>query len=85
MPRSGLLTIASILAERTSHKVELLFEPYVGGLDPQDIARKEPQYVLVNGLTTTALRTRLFIAQLRKIMKTPVTVIAGGEHATMFP
>jgi len=85
MPRSGLLTIASILAERTSHEVELLFEPYVGDVDPRDIARKAPEYVLVNGLSTTALQTRLFIERLRNLTETPVIVIAGGEHATMFP
>jgi radical SAM superfamily enzyme YgiQ (UPF0313 family) len=85
MPRYGLLAIASILSDRTDYDVSLLFEPYVGKIDVDRIARKEPRYILINGLTTTADQNETFISHLRDRMTGAVTVIAGGEHATMFP
>ena len=33
MPRYGLLTIASIISEKTNHEVQMIFEPYVGTID----------------------------------------------------
>lgn len=85
MPRYGILAIASILSERTDYDVSLLFEPFVGNIDIERIARQEPRFVLVNGLTTTADDNEEFVARLRDRMRGAVTVIAGGEHATMFP
>ncbi|NJD61959.1 MAG: B12-binding domain-containing radical SAM protein [Deltaproteobacteria bacterium] len=85
MPRFGLLAIASVLSDRTDYDVSLLFEPYVGKIDVDTIARKEPQYILINGLTTTADQNESFISSLRDRMGGSVAVIAGGEHATMFP
>lgn len=85
MPRYGLLAIASILSDRTDYDVTLLFEPYVGTIDAGRIAREEPRYVLINGLTTSAPDNEAFVSRLRELMRGEVTVIAGGEHATMFP
>jgi radical SAM superfamily enzyme YgiQ (UPF0313 family) len=85
MPRFGMLAIASILSDRTDYDVSLLFEPYVGTIDIDSIAREEPRYILVNGLTTTADRNERFIERLRDRTRGAVSVIAGGEHATMFP
>jgi anaerobic magnesium-protoporphyrin IX monomethyl ester cyclase len=85
MPRYGMLAIASILSERTDYYVSLLFEPYVGKIDIEKIARQEPRYILVNGLTTTADRNEAFLERLRDRLAGAVTVIAGGEHATTFP
>ena len=85
MPRYGMLTIASILSDRTDYDVSLLFQPYVGAIDIESIAQEEPKYVMVNGLTTTALENEMFIARLRERLAGAVPVIAGGEHATMFP
>jgi radical SAM superfamily enzyme YgiQ (UPF0313 family) len=80
-----MLAIASILSERTDYYVSLLFEPYVGKIDIEKIARQEPRYILVNGLTTTADRNEAFLERLRDRLAGAVTVIAGGEHATTFP
>lgn len=85
MPRFGMVAIASILSERTDYDVSLLFEPYSGKIDLEKIARGEPRYVLVNGITSTADRNEMFLGRLRDRMKGTVTVIAGGEHATTFP
>ena len=85
MPRYGMLAIASILSERTDYDVSLLFEPYVGNIDIEKIARQEPRYILVNGLTTTADDNERFLVRLRDRLDGAVAVIAGGEHATMFP
>src|SRR5512146_497294 len=85
MPRFGMLAIASILSDRTDYDVSLLFEPYVGNLDIDRIAREEPRFILLNGLTTTADQNEGWIERLRDRMGGAVTVIAGGEHATMFP
>jgi radical SAM superfamily enzyme YgiQ (UPF0313 family) len=85
MPRYGMLAIASILAERTDYDVSLLFEPYVGNIDIEKIAREEPRYILVNGLTTTADNNERFLERLRERLGGAAAVIAGGEHATMFP
>lgn len=85
MPRYGILAIASILAERTDYEVKLLFEPYVGTIDADRIAREEPRFVLVNGLTTTAPENERILGSLRERLRDEVPVIAGGEHATMYP
>ncbi len=85
MPRYGMLAIASILSERTDFDVSLLFEPYVGKIDIEKIAREEPRYILVNGITSTADRNEEFLGRLRDRLNGAVTVIAGGEHATTFP
>lgn len=85
MPRFGLLAIASILSDRTDYDVSLLFEPYVGNLDVDTIARQEPRCILINGLTTAADQNERFVSRLRDRMGGAVAVIAGGEHATMFP
>jgi anaerobic magnesium-protoporphyrin IX monomethyl ester cyclase len=85
MPRYGLLAIASVLAERTDYEVKLLFEPYVGAIDADRIAREEPRYILINGLTTTAHDNERFLESFRECSTEQVTIIAGGEHATMFP
>jgi hypothetical protein len=85
MPRYGMLAIASILSERTDFDVSLLFEPYIGKIDIEKIAREEPRYILVNGITSTADRNEEFLGRLRDRLNGAVTVIAGGEHATTFP
>lgn len=85
MPRYGMLTIASILSDRTDYEVSLLFQPYVGSIDVESVVREEPKFIMVNGLTTTALENEVFIARLRERLGGSVPVIAGGEHATMFP
>ncbi|GAB4362584.1 MAG: radical SAM protein [Deltaproteobacteria bacterium] len=85
MPRYGLLTIAAILAEKTGYEVRMLFEPYVGGIDPERVASEEPRFLLVNGLTTTAGENEEFLERFREISGGSVPVIAGGEHATMYP
>ena len=85
MPRYGMLAIASILSDRTDFDVSLLFEPYVGKIDIEKIAREEPRYILVNGLTTTADNNERFLSRLRKRLGGAVPVIAGGEHVTTFP
>jgi radical SAM superfamily enzyme YgiQ (UPF0313 family) len=85
MPRSGLLTIASILAEKSNHDVTLLFEPYVGTIDLDRIESAHPHYVLLNGLTTTAIENELLVFRLKKIMGGAFSVIIGGECATMLP
>src|SRR5512134_82948 len=85
MPRYGMLAIASILSERTDYDVSLLFEPYVGKIDLEKIARAQPRYILINGLTTTADRNEAFLERLRDRLRGAVPVIAGGEHATTFP
>jgi radical SAM superfamily enzyme YgiQ (UPF0313 family) len=85
MPRYGLLTIASILSEKTAYEVRYFFEPYVGTVDVDCVVREEPRYVLVNGMSTSAPDNEAFLARLRERLPRDVTVIAGGEHATMLP
>src|SRR5512134_3502417 len=85
MPRYGMLAIASILSERSDYDVSLLFEPFLAKIDIETIAREDPRFLFVNGLTTTADDNERFLARLRDRMGGAVTVIAGGEHATMFP
>ncbi|MGA7104115.1 MAG: radical SAM protein [Candidatus Deferrimicrobiaceae bacterium] len=85
MPRFGLLAIASILSERTDYEVKLLFEPYVGAIDAERIEQEEPRFVLVNGLTSTAPDNERVLGSLRERLSDGITVIAGGEHATMYP
>jgi radical SAM superfamily enzyme YgiQ (UPF0313 family) len=85
MPRSGLLTIASILAKKTSCDVTYLFEPYVGTIDINRIVSEYPRFIFLNGLTTTSAENDIFVSKLREKAKEPIAVIAGGEHATMFP
>jgi len=85
MPRYGMLAIASILSDRTDYDVSLLFQPYVGSIDIESIAQEGPKFILVNGLTTTALENEIFLARLRERLEGDVPIIAGGEHATMFP
>ena len=76
---------ASILSDRTDYDVSLLFQPFVGSIDVESIVREEPRFVMVNGLTTSAQENEIFIARLRERLAGEVPVIAGGEHATMFP
>jgi anaerobic magnesium-protoporphyrin IX monomethyl ester cyclase len=85
MPRYGLLAIASILAERTGYEVKLLFEPYVGPIDAERIAREDPRFILVNGLTSAAPDNERVVESLRELLGDEIPVIAGGEHATMYP
>ncbi len=85
MPRSGLMTMAAILGERTDYEIHLLFEPYCGRVEPQRIAAAEPRFVLLNGLTTTAVENEILVRELRRLARRPLEVIVGGEHATMFP
>jgi|GEM_PF-5889428 len=85
MPRYGLLAIASVLADRTDYEVKLLFEPYVGRLDAAAVEQEEPKFLLVNGLTTSAHDNERFLRSVRERLGARVPVIAGGEHASMFP
>lgn len=85
MPRFGLLAIASILAEKTRHRVKLLFEPYTGPITPESVAAENPRYVMLNGLTTTSEQNETFVERFRELTGGSVPVIAGGEHASMFP
>lgn len=85
MPRYGILAIASILAERTDYEVKMLFEPYVGAIDADRVAREEPRFVLVNGLTSSAPDNERLFESLRERLRNDAVVIAGGEHASMYP
>jgi radical SAM superfamily enzyme YgiQ (UPF0313 family) len=85
MPRFGLLAIASILAEKTGYEARLIFEPYAGTVDAARIAGEEPKYIFVNGLTTSAPDNERFVSSLRERLPSSVPVIAGGEHASMYP
>lgn len=85
MPRFGLLAIASILAEKTRHRVKLLFEPYTGPITPESVAAENPRYVMLNGLTTTSEQNETFVERFRELTGGSVPIIAGGEHASMFP
>jgi radical SAM superfamily enzyme YgiQ (UPF0313 family) len=85
MPRSGLITMAAILKARSDYDVTLLFEPYVGAIDAERLAAQRPRFVLLNGLTTTAVENELLVQRLRERAREPILVIAGGEHATMYP
>lgn len=85
MPRSGILTIASILAEKSNYDVTFLFEPYIGIIDLNRITSACPHYLFLNGLTTTSIENELLVSRLRKMTEEPFSVIVGGEHATMFP
>lgn len=85
MPRFGMLVISSVLSDRTDYDVSLLFQPYVGSIDIESVAREEPKFVMVNGLTATANENEVFLAKLRERLGRDVPVIAGGEHATLYP
>jgi radical SAM superfamily enzyme YgiQ (UPF0313 family) len=85
MPRYGLLAIASILADKTDYYVKLLYEPYVGRIDAEKIAREDPRYLLINGLTTSAHDNERLIESFRNRTRGTVPVITGGEHASVFP
>jgi radical SAM superfamily enzyme YgiQ (UPF0313 family) len=85
MPRFGLLAIASILAEKTRYQVKLLFEPYTGPVTAEYAASENPRYLLINGLTTSSDENEAFVARFRELTRGTVPVIAGGEHASMFP
>ena len=85
MPRSGLLTIGAVLRERTDHDVQILFEPFVGGLDVERLLAKPPRFLLLNGIVSTAVENGLFVEELRSRCQEEFFVVAGGEHATLFP
>jgi radical SAM superfamily enzyme YgiQ (UPF0313 family) len=88
MPRSGLLTIASIIAEKyenTGVAVKYIYEPFVGEIEINKIINFDPDIVLINGLTTSAPYNKYFIDELRKNIHKKFYVISGGEHATMIP
>jgi len=85
MPRFGMLAVASILAEKTRYHVKLLYEPYTGPITPEYAAAQRPRYLMVNGLTTTASENEEFLSRFRELTGGTVPVIAGGEHASMFP
>ncbi len=85
MPRFGMLAIASILAEKTRYQVKLLFEPYTGPITAEAVAAENPRYLMVNGLTTTSDENGELVARFRELTRGTVPVIAGGEHASMFP
>ncbi len=84
MPRYGLLTIASIISEKTNHEVQMIFEPYVGTIDINKIIEYDADYILLNGLTTSGPQNRFLIENLRKKSNKQFIVISGGEHACMF-
>lgn len=85
MPRYGLLTIASIISRKSNHRIEMLFEPYIGTLDLSRIIEYEADYILLNGLTTSGPQNRFLIERLRQESKKAFLVISGGEHANIFP
>jgi radical SAM superfamily enzyme YgiQ (UPF0313 family) len=85
MPRSGILTIASILSNIPDYDVTFLFEPYVGKIDLGRIVSEQPDYILLNGLTTSVVENSTFASILREKSRKPFSIIVGGEHATMFP
>jgi radical SAM superfamily enzyme YgiQ (UPF0313 family) len=84
-PRYGMLAVASALAERSGYEVVSLFEPYVGKITPEDVAAMEPFCVMTNGLTTTAPDNEAFFARFKDLTQGRIPVVAGGEHATMYP
>ncbi len=61
MPRSGLMTMAAILSERTDYDCFLLFEPYCGAISPDRLAKADPRFLLLNGLTTTAAENEILV------------------------
>lgn len=85
MPRFGMLAIASILAEKTRYRVRLLFEPYTGPITPESVAAENPRFLMLNGLTTASAENEAFVDRFRELTRGAVPVIAGGEHASMFP
>jgi radical SAM superfamily enzyme YgiQ (UPF0313 family) len=84
-PRYGMLAVASALAERSGYEVVSLFEPYVGRITPEDVAAMEPFCVMTNGLTTTAPDNESFFGRFKELTRGGIPVVAGGEHATMYP
>jgi radical SAM superfamily enzyme YgiQ (UPF0313 family) len=84
-PRYGMLAVASALAERSGYEVVSLFEPYVDRITPEDVAAMEPFCVMTNGLTTTAPDNESFFDRFKELTKGEIPVVAGGEHATMYP
>ncbi len=84
-PTFGMLAIASVLAERSNYEVTLLFERYVGRIRPEDVAEMEPFCVMTNGLTTTAPENEAFFRRFHDLTGGRIPVVAGGEHATMYP
>lgn len=85
MPRSGLLTMAGILSQRTDYRLQTIFEPYTRGTDVAAIRAARPKFILLNGLTTTAIENEMLVDELRNSCTHEFFVIVGGEHATMFP
>lgn len=84
-PRYGMLAVGSALAERSGYEVVSLFEPYVGKIRPEDVAEMAPVCVMTNGLTTTAPDNEAFFGRFRELTRGTIPVVAGGEHATMYP
>lgn len=84
-PRYGMLAVASALAGRSSYEVVSLFEPYLGTISPEEVAAMEPFCVMTNGLTTTAPDNESFFARFKELTRGDIPVLAGGEHATMWP
>lgn len=84
-PRYGMLAVSSVLNEKTDHEITHLFGPYLGGISPEDIAAMDPFCLMTNGLTTTAPDNETFFSRFKELTKGKIPVVAGGEHATMYP
>jgi len=84
-PTFGMLAVASVLAERSKYEVILIFERYVGRVTPEDVLAMEPFVVMTNGLTTAAPENEAFFERFRELSSGTIPVVAGGEHASMYP
>jgi len=84
-PTYGMLAVASVLAERSKYNVTLLYDRYVGKIIPEDVVAMDPFIVMANGLTTAAPDLEAFFSRFHELTDGKIPVVAGGEHATMYP
>jgi len=84
-PTYGMLAVASVLAERSKYNVTLLYDRYVGKIIPEDVVAMEPFVVMANGLTSAAPDLEAFFSRFHELTGGKIPVVAGGEHATMYP
>lgn len=84
-PTYGMLAVASVLAERSKYNVTLLYDRYIGKILPEDVVAMEPFVVMANGLTSAAPDLEAFFSRFHELTGGKIPVVAGGEHATMYP
>jgi len=84
-PRYGMLAVSAALKERSPYDIVFLYERYVGRIVPEDVEALEPFCVMTNGLTTSAPDNEMFFGRFRELTNGEIPIIAGGEHASMYP